>query len=250
MADGSTPAGGSRVTWIARPIAGAGTITIGAASSPATGVVRRSAAVDAGGDMAATLLPEAVYDAVVEPPAGAPRATDAPSVTAVDLSGGGEPGPLALAAPARLLGQVVAPPDRDDEDGAPIPLAGVRVQATPRAGVLLGAASAGAAAITDGEGRFTLSVAGGGAYEVTADGIALREGRIRLYVNAPAPGAASDLDVLALPRVLRAIGVIEMGGGGNPLPGTYLSCSATRAVPRTARCRWPRQCPTTRAASC
>ena len=221
MADGSTPAGGSRVTWIARPIAGAGTITIGTTSRPATGVVRRTAAVNAGGDMAATILTEALYDAVVEPPAGAPRATDAASVTEVDLTAG-EPAPLALAAPARLRGQVVAPPARGDEGGAASPLAGVRVQATPRAGALLGAPSAGAAAITDGEGRFTLAVAAGGAYEVTADGIALREGRIRLHVTAPAPGAAQDLDVLELPRVLGAIGVVEMAGGGNPLPGTHL----------------------------
>ena len=221
MADGSTAAAGSRVTWIARPIAGAGTITIGSTSRPATGVVRRTAAVDAGGDMAATLLPDAVYDAVVEPPAGATRATDAASVTEVDLTAGA-PGPLALAAPARLRGQVVAPPGRGDEGGAPSPLAGVRVQATPRAGALLGAPSAGAAAVTDGEGRFTLAVAAGGAYELTADGSALREGRIRLHVTAPAPGAAQDLDVLELPRVLRAIGVVEMAGGGNPLPGTHL----------------------------
>jgi hypothetical protein len=221
MADGSTPAAGSRVTWVARPMAGAGTITIGPASRPAAGVVRRTASVDAGGDMAATLLPEAVYDAVVEPPAGASRATDAPSVTEVDLTDG-EPGPLALAAPAELRGQVVAPPARDDEGGAPVPLAGVRVQATPRAGVLLGAPSAGAAAITDGEGRFTLAVAAGGAYEVTADGTALREGRVRLHITAPAPGASQDLGALELPRVLRAVGVVEMAGGGNPLPGTHL----------------------------
>lgn len=89
--------------------------------------------------------------------------------------------------------------------------------------MLLGAPSAGASAVTDGEGRFTLTVAAGGAYEVTADGIALREGRVRLHVTAPAPGAAQDLDVVALPRVLRAVGVVEMGGGGNPLPGTHLT---------------------------
>ena len=207
---GGGPAGGSRVTWIARALASAGTISIGGPVHQATGQVRVTAAVAANGTMAATLLPEAVYDAIVEPPAGV---EDAVSVTVVDLRDAA-PAQLELAAPAFLRGQLLAPGPE------PVAIAGARVQASPR-NLLVGAASAGASARTDEQGRFALAVAGGGDYEITADATSLRQGRVRLLVTAPAPGGDLDVALPALPPVLRATGVLGTQGGG-PVAGAHL----------------------------
>ncbi|HKE14340.1 MAG TPA: hypothetical protein VKB80_05735 [Kofleriaceae bacterium] len=221
-ADGTTPAAGSRVTWIARPIDSAGTISIGGAPHQATGVVRVTALVGDSGAAAAALVPEAIYDALVEPPVDAPRDTDATSATEVDLrAGSGQPAPLRLAAPARLRGQVLAPAPRQG-GGAAEPIAGVRVETSPRSGVYLGAPLAGASTVTDDEGRFTLLVAGGGDYEIAIDGASRRQGRVLVDVTSPAPGAVLELDPIELPRVLRATGVLSVASGGARLAGAHL----------------------------
>jgi hypothetical protein len=214
---GGGAADGSRVTWIARPMAGAGTVTIAGGSHAATGMVRRTALAPAGA-MTPTLLPEAIYDAVIEPPDEAARDTQATNVTEVDLrSGAPDPAELGLAAPARLVGRVLAPGEEE-----PVARAGVRVQATPRTGLLLGAPRAGATDITGEDGSFTLLVAAGGEYELTADGAPLRQGRVRIHVTAPEPGAAAELDAIELPRVLRATGVIAVASGGDSVAGAHL----------------------------
>jgi hypothetical protein len=212
---GGGPADGARVTWVARRLAGAGTITIAGGSHAAIGVVRRTALATAGA-MEPTLLPEAIYDAVVEPPDDAPRDTQATSVTEVDLrQGSPDPAQLGLAAPARLLGRVLAP-------GGEESVAGVRIQAAPRTGVLLGAPRAGATAITGEDGSFTLLVAARGEYELTADGAPLRQGRVRIHVTAPQPDGSVDLEAIELPRVLRASGVIVVASGGPTVAGAHL----------------------------
>jgi hypothetical protein len=221
-ADGETPAPGARVTWIARPIDAAGTVRIDEdGERTATGLVRRTLAAGEGGETAAALLPETIYDVLVDPPASA--AGQAAAALEVDLASS-DPTTVSLAQPSALRGRVLVPGASADE-----PLAGVRIQAAPR-GLMAGATSAGAAARTDGDGRFALSVAGGGEYEITADATALGYGRLRWLFTAPAPGGDADLEPVVLPRVLRASGEL-LTFDGAPVPGAHLQVFCAACAP-------------------
>jgi hypothetical protein len=216
-ADGTTPAPGSRVTWIARlPVAG--TVAIdGGEPREAAGPVRRSAVAGAGGALPDTLLPEAAYDVVVEPPAGADPG-QAVAMAAIDL-GAGQPDPPAtveLVAPAEVRGQVLLGPDEESA-----PLAGVRVQAAPL-GLLASATRAGASARTDETGEFTLLLAGGGDYEITIDGTPKGQVRGRSIATAPAPGEAVDLEPAVMPRILRVTGELDAPSGLASVDGLHV----------------------------
>ena len=230
LADGATAAPGSRVTWIAHPLAAAATVSIdGGDPHQATGLVRRAAEAGAGGAVPEMLLPAAAYDVVVEPPVDAAPDTEAVSVAAVDLAPG-EPAPavLGLAAPAVVRGQVKIPVGSDGAEFAALP--GVLVQAAPR-GLLVGATRAGASARTDADGRFALRLAGGGAYEIEVDGASRGQGRARWNAVAPAAGATADLDTTFLPRVLRATGLLVVEGGLGPAGGAHLQLFCTGCGP-------------------
>lgn len=224
-ADGATPSPGSRVTWIGRPIESAGTIVIdGEPPLAAIGRVRHTVEAGPGGDLPSILLPAALYDVVVDPPADATG--QAVALVAVDLSEG-EPAPAALdlAAPAELRGSILAPGQEGDA-----PLAGVRVQAAPR-GILANSTGAVASARTAADGSFSLALAGGGDYEITADATAQRQGRVRWTITAPAPGVELDIEPAVLPRVLRATGQLIVPSGGGVVAGAHLQLFCSTCAP-------------------
>ncbi|MCG8416613.1 MAG: hypothetical protein MJE77_01565, partial [Proteobacteria bacterium] len=119
QSDGVAPApAGTRITWIAAPIDDAAVATRGPASVTARGSLRRSQVVGASGLPHATALPNAVYDAIIEPIDGA-GPEQSPAVHRVDLSAGQDsPQFLALARPVTVTGVTES-------------LAGVRVTARP-----------------------------------------------------------------------------------------------------------------------
>ncbi|HUS67953.1 MAG TPA: carboxypeptidase-like regulatory domain-containing protein, partial [Kofleriaceae bacterium] len=213
LADGTTPAPGARVTWRARAIAAAGTVSIDGADATARGTAIVTGAAGVGGDVPATSLPEAVYDVVVEPAPGA-GAGQGVRYLVVDLAGA-PPAVLALAAPARLGGVVM------DADGEPVP--GARLRAEGR-GALSGLSSAGGAADSDDDGAFELRLAGDGSYDVVVDGAAGGEARVRLVgVTAPAAGAIATRDV-ALPATRRVDGTLAVLGGAPVRAHVELVC--------------------------
>jgi hypothetical protein len=155
-------------------------------------------------------LPEAVYDVLIEPAAGA----DGAQLMEVDLSPGvATPQRLALGAPARVRGVVT------DASGAA--LAGVRVSATP-SGALAGATTAGAAAVTGATGEFVLSLAGGGDYELAWTTADARHARARQTVRAPGAGAELDLAAVSLAPALRVSGRVTIAGGAGGSAGVTL----------------------------
>jgi hypothetical protein len=210
LRDGATPAAGARVTWIMQPVASAGTVTIGGTMHPARGVLRHTAQADGSGELAAELLPQAVYEVVIEPGPGAPAGESVRLVELVDL-GAGAPSSFQLAAPAELTGKVVA-------DGEPV--AGARVAAVPR-GVLAGVASAGDTATSDAGGVFRLDVAGAGAFELSVDGRAAGRARATLAETSPVPGGSKSVGDVALGPTLRLSGDLALPGIG-PLAGASL----------------------------
>jgi hypothetical protein len=219
--DGATPAPGSRVTWIARPIAAAATIALdGAPPHEAVGVVRQAAEAGAGGALPELVLPDAIYDVVIEPPPD--EASEAVSLTILDLEAGA-PATLDLTPPGELRGRILL------ADGQ-TPLAGARVQAAPR-GLLTGATRAGASARTDANGRFTLLVAGAADYELSADGGSRGQGRARWLVTAPTAGDIVDLEPTALPKVLRREGALGVEGRTGPLAGAHVQLFCTACGP-------------------
>ena len=220
QSDGATPAAGARLTWIMRPVAAAGSVELGGTSRPARGVLRHSTVAAGAGAPGAIALPRAVYDVLVQPGPAAP-AGQSVRTAVVDLAAGA-PASLSLAAAARLEGQVTG--------SAGGPVAGARVTAAPR-GLLAASAAAGAAAVTGEDGRYSLSVAGPGNYDLAIDGADAGEGRASRVVSAPAPGGTAALDPVALPDTMRLSGVIAAPGPG-PLAGTsvQLLCLACGAA--------------------
>jgi hypothetical protein len=208
--DGTTPAAGARVTFVARSIAGAGTISIDGASHPARGELTRTVLASGTGGIPAQLLPATQYDVLVEPGPTAPVA-EGVRLAPLDLSTGSPaPATLRLAARATVTGQVV------NASGAPIE--GARVVATPR-GLLARATRAGDTAVSDADGMITLRLAGTVAaaapadYELRLDGAAAGAGRTTLLVTTPAPGDQIDILAQSLPATLRLDGTLSAPGG-------------------------------------
>lgn len=201
--DGTTPAAGARVTFIARPITGAGTIGIDGSSLDATGQLTRAAQANGSGVIPDQRLTNAVYDIVVEPGPSAPSGQGV-RFAPLDLrTGQGAPPSLLLAAPGRLTGQVV------DADGAPVE--GAKVAAAP-GGLLSRSTAAGDGDTTGADGTFALALAGGGSYQIRIDGPAAA-GRVHRVDAAPAAGDTSDLSAIELPRTLRLTGALTVAGG-------------------------------------
>ena len=102
--DGSTPAAGARVTFIARPSAGAGTISIDGTDLAAAGALVRAAQANGAGVIPDQVVTAARYDVIVEPGAGAP-AGESVGFAPLDLrTGQGAPPSLELAAPGHITG--------------------------------------------------------------------------------------------------------------------------------------------------
>ncbi len=202
--DGETPAPGSRVTWIARPLADAATLTAGGDPLAVRGGLRRTSVADGDGTMVATGLPEAVYDVVIEPDG---MAGEEVSLLVVDLtSGTPSPTGLSLSAPATVQGTVTA--------GA-VGIGGVEVTAVPR-GLLANVAGGSAYAVSAGDGSFSLSVVAGGEYDLWFDPGRDDVARGRVPdVTAPAAGAALTLPEVGLTGAVAVTGQLSIPGGGN-----------------------------------
>ena len=195
--DNTTPAAGARVTFVARPIASAGTISIDGDGAAVAGALVRTARANGSGVIPDQRLTNAVYDLILEPGPAAP-AGEGVRVQAVDLSTGqSAPASLRLAAPGHITGQVV------DAGGAPVEGARVAAVAT---GLLARATAAGGAATTGSDGSFDVRVAAGGGYQVEVDGPG-GAGRVHL-----ATGVTDALSV-ELPAVLRLTGTLTLAGG-------------------------------------
>ncbi|HEY8147241.1 MAG TPA: carboxypeptidase-like regulatory domain-containing protein, partial [Kofleriaceae bacterium] len=196
--DGTTPAAGARVTFIANPIAGAGTISVDGTPLDAAGALVRTAQANGAGVIPDQVVTATRYDVIVEPGAGAP-AGEAVRFDPLDLrTGQGAPASLRLAAPGHITGTVV--------DAAGAPVEGARVAAAP-GGLLARATAAGAAGTSGEDGSFDLRVAAGGSYQVRVDGPG-SAGRVLLAAEADdAPLSA------ALPPTLRLGGELTVAGG-------------------------------------
>lgn len=203
--DGSTPAAGARVTFIARPITTAGSVDIDGDSGGARGTLVRSAQANASGVIPDQVLTSAMYDVIVEPGPTAP-AGERVRFAPLDLSTGqGAPASLRLAAPAHLTGRVV------DAGGAPV--AGAQLLAAP-VGPLARATTAGDSATSGGDGTFNLALAARGSYQIRIDGPMAR-GRVVRLEDAPATaGDTRSLGDLALPATLELSGELVATGGG------------------------------------
>lgn len=201
--DGTTPAAQARVTFIARSITGAGSISIDGVPLTATGTLTRSAQANGSGVIPDQLLTAAVYDLIVEPGPAAP-ASQGVRFASRDLRTG-QPAPttLSLAAPAAFTGQVV--------DADLVPVEGARLLATPT-GLLARATRAGGSATSAADGTFSIEVAGTGDYQLRIDGPG-GAGRVYLRQTAPTAGAATDLDMTEIPDTLRLGGTLTIAGG-------------------------------------
>jgi len=202
--DGTTPAAGARVTFMAHPNTSAGTIDIDGGGAAATGTLVRTAQANGSGVIAAQTLTSTQYDVVVEPGPSAP-AGERVRFAPLDLrTGQSAPASLRLATPGHFTGQVV--------DAAGAPVAGAHLFATPQ-GLLARATTAGDSAVTGADGAFNLAVAAKGLYQIRIDG-PQGDGRALLMQNAPdAPGDTADLGDSALPPTLILTGSLSSTGG-------------------------------------
>ena len=205
MKDGVTPAPDARVTFVARSLAGAGSVSPGgAAALPMRGSRRATAVADGAGDLPPTPLPDAIYDVIVEPAAGAPAA-EGVSLAMVDLQlAMPNPPMISLASWATISGAAI--------DGAALGLDAIRVTAIPT-GLLAGTTTAAASATTD-NGAYALLVAGGGSYDLVFDASDYAQARARLTVQAGAAGQTTTAPSVEMPDALEVTGSIELGGNG------------------------------------
>ena len=213
--DGATPLPGARVTWISRPIADAGVVTVpGDPSVNVPGTARHTVIADATGQLPSLELPRGIYDVVIDPPPGS--AEDA-TLLVVDITGAG-PTLLATTALARLTGRVV------DSQGAGV--ANARIAATAR-GVLASSLGATRVITTASDGSFDLALPGDGDYDITVTGPASEHAVHRLQATAPSAGQNSLLGDIALARALAYTGRVMLGGanpGGAAGATVHLLC--------------------------
>jgi len=205
-------AGRSRVHVTARPLARVGLLTIGGgAPVPVGGHFRRDLSTDNAGQLAPIDLPAAVYDVLIEPPAGAGQAR---TRLVLDLLAADRPAErLVLAAPVLLSGRVVT------SDTPAYPLAGTPVTVVERG------ATAVFAVLTDGDGRFQVAVDPAASYDVSATPRVPTPLPTELWarVRVQADVGAGDLE---LPDLLAPLGKLASGrvtdGSGSPLAGTLV----------------------------
>ncbi len=212
--DGSTAAPGARVTFIARSLSDAGSLTPEAGAALAMrGELRMTAEASTGGALPSLSLPEGVYDAVVEPPVELPG--EAAHIAAVDLSAGDTPpATLALAPPATLTGKVV--------DSAASGIGGVLVTAIPR-GLLANVAGASATATTNPQGAFEIDLVGGGEYDLVLEPRGATLARVRASeIVAPAAGVSDALDTISLPKAIAVSGRVEIPGVAGGAAGVHV----------------------------
>jgi hypothetical protein len=214
QSDGTTSAPGARVTFIARPLEDAGSLTPeGGAALAMGGGLRMTAEADAGGALPALVLPETAYDAVVEPPAE--LSGEAVRIADVDLSPGETaPATLSLAPPAMLIGRVV--------DNAQLGIEGVEVSAIPR-GLLANVACASATATTTSQGAFDISLVGNGEYDLLLEPRGATHARVRTTgVVAPGSGVEGTLDTVELPEGIAVTGRVEIPGVAGGALGVHV----------------------------
>lgn len=212
--DAATPAPGARVTFIARPLAVAGSVTPqGGTARSARGELRITAEADAGGSLPALSLPETVYDVVVEPPVA--LTGEAIRLAEVDLSPGEvAPTTLALAQPATLTGSTV--------DDAQVGIAGVTVSAVPR-GLLANATRAFSTATTAADGTFAIAVVGEGEYDLVLEPRGAGYARARSSgVLAPAAGGSQALAAIELPNAIAVTGSVDIPGVAGGAAGVHV----------------------------
>ncbi len=215
-ADGVTPLAGVRATWIAvveddavEPLASAGTITwagdVQGDAITTAGTTRIAVTSGDDGSWPPIRLPRGRYDLILEPELAAAADDDSHvTVQRVDLTDGltdGAPLSLALNRGTTLRGSVV------DELGAG--LAAIRVTAVPL-GRLAQSPGAGAGAVTDSDGEFSLTLVANGRYELIFDALDRRHIRARLPVTAPDVDALDTLDPITLPRAARLTGRVTI----------------------------------------
>lgn len=202
--DGVTPAAGARVTFHARALADAATAEVedpsGNVSASMTGAARITITAGPSGALPPTLVPEAIYDVVVEP--AGDTSGQGINVTVADLRAG-EPGPgsFNLAPLSRLVGQM-----RDSSDPGGPTLADIDVRAQPL-GLLATAASAGAVDAS-GDGVFALSVAGNSWYQLVATSREPHFARTVATISTPTPGQELDVGALLMTPTIEISGRI------------------------------------------
>jgi hypothetical protein len=215
QSDGSTPAPGARVTFVARPISNAATITPqGGSALAAEGRVRVSVVADGSGQISA-MLPEAVYDVIVAPGSGAPS-SEAAQLTSIDLTGSNPtPTTVSLATAATLQGAVA--------DGDQQPVAGIKVTAVPRG--LLANLGTTVTGYTGADGSYGLALVGGADYELTFESPTQAHGRYQQQVTAPAAGSSASAPAVSLQPALAVHGTVErLGAGGAGAVTVVLLC--------------------------
>lgn len=190
---------GARVT-IVGTLDGAGTVGLGGVQVSAAGEVRITATASVSGELPSTLVPAAGLSAVI-------ATGDSFAVTALDTRTGV---PDALDAP---MPQAVAT-TLTDAAGAPLP--GALIALVPQ-GALASAAAPTLHATANTGGGVTLSLAGGGHYELR-----LRDPAGRGAPLVVAGRTASTIAAgYALPRGVAIHGTLSLGGT-QPMPGALV----------------------------
>ncbi len=209
-ADGTTAAPGAQVTFVARSIASAGTITpAGGSLLVAAGEYRITISADGAGTLTGVRLPEAVYDVIIAQPSG----SDTTLLASIDLTAGmSPPTRISLASAGTVRGVV--------RDTLGTGLASVRVIATPR-GLLAGVPGAASSALTDADGQYSLSLVAGGDYALTLVPSQRNYGRQALTVTAPAAGSMVTMAPVALPDAIEVTGDVTIPGVAGA-SGVYL----------------------------
>jgi hypothetical protein len=226
--DGASPVAGARVTLVARPVVDAGAVTLASGLVfGLTGDARISLTTGPDGRLAA-LVPEAVYDVIIEPGSGS--TSDAVTPAVIDIRAGQPDVPaLVLAAPAFIAGWVT------DADGAPVNNTDARVSAVP-VGFLAQVVSTRVGVAIDSSGRFSLPVSPDTAYQLVIDSGDGRHARERMTVTSPSSGLL-ELGTVALPRSLEVRGRATIPGqpGGAPGVVVQLLCADCQ----DADANWP-----------
>lgn len=205
--NGVTVAVATRATFIARPIAGAGTLTIGAGDThELTGTARISLSADGVGTLSA-VLPEAEYDVILEPEN--PK-HGAPTLLYMDLRAGRPtPASLTIGPAARIAGTVRGP------DGSRVVNASISAIPT---GILTLTPAASASATSTDNGSFVLRLIPGGQYQLQARTVDATHVHARILINVPSAVEPTDIGVLQMGPSVSVTGQVRLplgvGGAG------------------------------------
>jgi hypothetical protein len=215
------PAAGARVTFTAREIGGAGTVETNGDAVSATGTSRTSTTASGTGHVDALILPDALYDVVIE----SATIGQAPALAVVDLrSGAGAVGTLSLTPGGTVTGHVRTP------SGAPV--AGARISARG-VGLLANMPAASATVQSGSDGDFTLSVAPGGSYVIAiVPGPASGLAPAAVDATAPDAGNSFTLAPAVLAPTINVVGEVSVPGLAGAAAGVHLiltcaTCSDT-----------------------